>query len=96
LFTSLIRVNSKQKQQNTQPVDASDGYGLKNEAINFVKEVYFQSVARESLGTIHNDPAGNINMRCLQEVTHFSEQSLQLLPPSACCSTAAYLHKRAE
>jgi len=49
---------------------------MENETINFVKAVYFQSVARESLETIHNDPAGNINMRCLQEVIQSSEHSL--------------------
>jgi hypothetical protein len=78
MFTSVsvIRINCKQNKQHTQPVDAPDGYELKNEAINFVKAVYFQSVARESLETIHNDPAGNINMRCLQEVIHSSEHSL--------------------
>jgi len=67
-----MRVNFKQNKQHAQPVDAPDGYELKNEAINFVKTVYFQSGARESLETIHNGPAGNINMRCL----HSSEHSL--------------------
>jgi len=76
MFTSVIRVVFKQNKQRTQPVDAPDGYELKNEAINFVKAVYFQSGVRESLETIHNDPAGNINMRCLQAVIHSSEHSL--------------------
>ena len=41
MFTSVIRVKSKQDKQHTQPDDAPDGYELKKVAIIFVKAVFF-------------------------------------------------------